>query len=174
LETALFILIVITVFIAGVVGTILTLLTLPGLWLTMLVALLVQLLYGPVFSWYTLGACVAMGLAAEIYELVASSVGARRSGGGAPGAWGALGGGFVGAIVGTFLIPIPIFGTLAGAVLGAGAGAFVGERGISRQTWRHSLRVGAGAAKGRFIATIVKSAVAAAMALTLCIAVLVP
>jgi len=173
LETALFILIVVCIFVAGVVGTLLTLLTLPGLWLTLLVALLVQLLYEPLFSWYTLGACVAIGLAAEIYELIASSVGAKRSGGGASGAWGALAGSILGAIAGSFLIPIPIVGTIAGAVIGAGSGAFLGERGISRQTWRHSLRVGTGAAKGRFMATIIKSAAAGVIALTLCIAVLV-
>ena len=53
-------------------------------------------------------------------------------------------------------------------------GAVTGERGISGRTWRDSMKVGAGAAKGRFLATIVKTILAAVVGLILCIAVAWP
>lgn len=181
METLWIILAVLTMFVAAGVGVILTLFTFSGVWLTLLVALTLQLAYGeflpgigPLFSWWTLGAGGAIGLAAEIIELVASAAGAKKSGGGRSGAIGSVVGGVVGAIVGSFLIPVPIVGTILGAVIGAGLGAVTGERGISGRTWRDSMKVGAGAAKGRFLATIVKTILAAVVGLILCIAVAWP
>jgi uncharacterized protein YqgC (DUF456 family) len=167
--------------IASVVGVVLTLFTFSGVWVTLLVAILLQLGYahflpevGPLFSWWTIGAGAIIGFAAELIELFASAAGAKRSGGGRSGAVGSVIGGVLGALGGSFLIPIPIVGTIAGAVIGAGLGATVGERGVAGRSWQASMKVGAGAAKGRFIATIAKTILAALVGLVLCVAVLWP
>ena len=177
METLWIILAVLVMFIAAGVGVVLTLFTFSGVWLTLLVALVLHLLYaeflpgvGPLFSWWTLGIGGAIGLAAELIELFASAAGAKKSGGGRSGAIGSVVGGILGAVFGSFLIPVPIVGTILGAVIGAGLGAVTGERGISGRTWQDSVRVGAGAAKGRFVATVVKTILAAIVGLILCVA----
>jgi hypothetical protein len=166
---------------AAGMGVVLTLFTFSGVWLTLLVAVVLQLAYaeflpevGPLFSWWTIAVSAGIGLAAELIELFASAAGASRSGGGRSGAIGSIIGGIAGAIGGSILIPVPIVGTIAGAVIGAGLGAAAGERGIGGRTWQASMRVGAGAAKGRFIATVVKTILAAVVGLILCIAVVWP
>jgi uncharacterized protein len=174
-DTLWLILAVLAMLLGAIAGVVLTALTLPGLWLTLIVAVGLQFIFGDpaLFSWWTLGVCLALAIAAEVIELVSSAAGATKSGGGRSGAWGALIGSFIGAILGTF-IPIPIVGTIAGAVIGAAAGAIMGERGIAGKTWTASLKVGAGAAKGRFLATIVKTAIAALIGLILVVAVAIP
>jgi uncharacterized protein len=168
------ILMVLVMLVAGLVGVALTILTFPGVWLTLLVALGLQLIWGPVYSWYTLGVCVGLAFLAEVFEFVASAAGATQSGGGRSGAIGAIAGSTIGALGGTFLLPIPVVGTIAGAVIGAVLGAVAGERGVSGRPWGESMRIGVGAAKGRLLATVVKSAVAALVAVVLLAGVIVP
>jgi uncharacterized protein len=158
----------------SVCGVVLTLLTLPGVWVILIVALFVQLLWGDpqVFSWWTLGAALLVALLGEAIELASSALGATRAGGGASGAIGSIVGSLVGAILGSIFIPVPIVGTVVGGVLGAGAGAIAAERGISRRPWGQSYRIGQGAAIGRLISTIVKVGVAAAVGVMLTLAVL--
>jgi uncharacterized protein YqgC (DUF456 family) len=176
LETLWLILAGLAMLIAAVGGTLLTVLTLPGLWLTLLIALVLQLVYRPepLLSWWTLGVCLGLAIIAEVIELVASAAGAAKSGGGRSGAWGSIIGSLIGALAGSFLIPVPIVGTIAGAVIGAAAGAITGERGIAGRTWRESFRIGRGAAKGRFFATVVKSGIAALIGAILTVAAFVP
>jgi uncharacterized protein len=161
---------------AGLVGIVLTILTLPGVWVTLAVALICQLIAGgdpPLFSWWTLAAAFALAIAGEIIELIASAIGAARYGGGKSGAIGSIIGSTVGAIFGTFLIPIPIVGTIAGGVIGAALGAVMAERGCGGRSWGQSCRVGQGAAIGRLLSTVAKLAVAVAVTILLMIAILV-
>ena len=152
------------------VGVALTLLTLPGIWVMIAVAIGCQIWRPELFSLWTLGVVVGLGLLAELAELVASAAGSKRAGGSRAGALLSVVGGIVGAIVGTPLIPIPVIGTLIGAVIGAGVGAFIGERGVSGQGWRVSAASAGGAAAGRLVASIVKTAFALLIALILGVA----
>ena len=160
----------------GAVGVALTALTLPGIWFTIALAGLAQWWHmdhfqGRVmFNWWTLGACVALGLAAEAIELCASAAGAARAGGSKRGAALSILGAFFGAIVGTFLIPVPIAGTIVGAALGAGLAAIVGERWAGKTDWKQVGRIGAGAAAGRLAASIVKVGFAVVIAVILGVA----
>lgn len=162
------------VLITSLVGFALTLLTLPGVWLILAVAIVMQFAWGEpaLFSWWTMAAALALALLGEIAEFGASAVGSTRAGGGTSGAVGSIIGSTIGALVGTFVIPIPIAGTIIGGVVGAGIGAIAGERGVSKRTWGQSCRIGHGAAWGRLIATVVKLGVTAAVGILLCIAVL--
>ncbi|MCC6661074.1 MAG: DUF456 family protein [Phycisphaerales bacterium] len=157
---------------ATVLGTLLTLITLPGLWFILLVALGLQWWQPGTFSWWTLGAGLVLGLLGEVIELAASGAGAKRAGGGRAGAWSAVIGALAGAIAGTFVVPI--IGSIVGGVLGAGLGAAAGERAIAGRSWSHSVRVGRGAAVGRFVAVVVKTLLTLATGIALCVAAFLP
>lgn len=161
----------ITVIVFAFLGIALTLMTLPGIWIALAAAILCQLWRPELFSWETLGAVVVIGVVAELLELLASSVGAAKMGGTRRGAIGALLGGFIGAIAGTF-IPIPIVGTVLGGAVGAGVGAIVFERHRGRMSWKNSMKVGSGAAAGRLVATIMKTGLAILAAAVLVVGVL--
>jgi uncharacterized protein YqgC (DUF456 family) len=134
---------------------------LPGTWLMVLATALVawwqwdHQMIGP----WTLVAMGILALAAEIVELTAGLLGASHAGGGWRASLGAMAGGLVGAVAGTFLIPLPLVGTLIGACVGTGlvATAVQRSRGQSPQL---ALRVGVGAFTGRLVGTLVKLALA--------------
>lgn len=156
------------VLVLGIVGVGLTLLTLPGAWLSIAVAVGCNLWQPGLISWWTIGAAVALAAIGEGLEFFASAAGAKKFGGSRPGAIAGVVGSLIGAIVGTPFLP-PI-GTVAGAVLGAGVGALVAERGLANKGWRESAQVGTGAAAGRLAATLVKTVISGAVALTLVVA----
>lgn len=165
----------IVVVICSVAGVALTLLTLPGIWLAILAAGLVQWWSiartdEAMFSWWTLGVCVGIGAAAELIELFASAAGAKKAGGTRRGAIGSVVGGLVGAIGGSIAIPIPVLGTIVGAAAGAGAGALLLEKASGEKTWVQSSKIGAGAAAGRLVATVIKSSLAGLIAVILGVA----
>lgn len=152
----------VVVVVASIVGVALTALTLPGIWVMLAAAGLCQWWYMSthanqvMFSWWTLGVCVGLGVIAEVVELVASGAGAARAGGSRTGVVGSVAGGMIGAILGTVLIPVPLVGTLVGASVGAGAGAMAGERWAGKKDLGQISRIGAGAAAGRLAASVVK------------------
>lgn len=154
----------------SVVGVVLTLLTLPGPWLILSVALLCKWWQPELLPWWAIGAAAALAVLGEVIEFLASSVGASRAGGSRSSMVGAGVGGLIGAVVGTLFIPVPLVGTLVGAALGAALGAMAAERGVARQTWKHSARVASGAARGRLLAVVGKTAAAVVMALLLIVA----
>lgn len=164
-----------TMVVCVVLGWALALLTLPGVWIMLLAASLVNWLWVPgVYSWWTIGACAGLALCGEIGEVVASAFGSKQFGGSGTGATGSVIGGLVGALVGTFAIPVPVIGTIVGSVVGAALGALVAERGIKGRTWGESHKSAAGAAVGRVAATVVKLAVAGVVGLTLLLGLLTP
>lgn len=151
-----------------VVGWALAVATLPGVWLMLLAATLVNWLWTPgVYSWWTIGVCAAVALAGELLEVVASGFGSRRFGGSGWGAAGSVVGGLLGAVVGTFVILIPLVGTIVGSVVGAALGALVAERGVKKRPWGESHKSAAGAAFGRLGATVIKVGVAGAVGVVL-------
>lgn len=163
----------IIVVLAGIIGIALTILTLPGIWFAILVAVACEIWrgggQGEFISWWTLGAAFGIGVVAEVLELVASAVGSTKMGGTKRGAIGSLIGAIVGAIAGTPFLP-PV-GIILGGAVGAGAGALLLER-HGRMSWKGSMKVGTGAAAGRFVATLTKMGLASVVAVVLSVAVM--
>lgn len=153
-------------------GPVLVIFQLPGTWLILAVAMLT--------AWWrwdlgTIGAGTLILLAllvalGEVVEFFAGAAGSRRAGGSKRGAVLAVVGGLVGAVLGSLLLPL--IGTLAGACVGAGVGAALGDRWAGRE-WGMAMRVGRGAAVGKFWGTMAKAAIAVGMWAWLVVAVVV-
>jgi len=157
-----------SVTLAALIGVALTLVTLPGMWLALLIAVGMQIWQPTLFNWWTLVACAVLAFIGEVIEFAASAAGAAKGGASKKGAFGAIGGSLIGAIVGSFFIP-PI-GTILGAVLGAGLAVAWVEMAFSQRTLTQAAKAGTGAAAGRLLATVAKTLIAACVALALCIA----
>ena len=135
----------------------LVLFALPGNWL--IVALTCLFAWwraeDDVFSIYTLIAIGVLATLGELFEFFGGMGGARKSGARWFGAFGALLGVIIGAIVCTFMIPIPMLGTVIGACLGAGVGAWVFEMAAGRKM-EESARSGLGAGLGELVGITIK------------------
>ena len=107
------------------------------------------------FSLTPLIAIVALATLAEIAEFITGVIGSKQAGGTRWGSLGALLGGAVGAIAATFLIPMPILGTLLGACGGAAIGAWALEL-YTGQKLETSLKSGVGAGVGTLVGRIIK------------------
>jgi uncharacterized protein YqgC (DUF456 family) len=133
---------------------------LPGNWLMVILTCLFAWWRWDegVFSGGTLIAIVVLALMGEMIELLAGMTGARRSGTSWRGAIAAIFGAMLGALAGTFSIPIPLVGTLTGASVGAGLAVWVVE--TSRgQSAEHSLHRAVHAGLGQILGTSSKMAV---------------
>jgi len=99
----------------------LVLVGLPGNWLMILTALLFAWWQSeaPIFSTVTLVVFCVLGLAGELFEFAAGTVGSKKAGAKIWGSVSAILGGITGAIAGMFLIPVPVIGSLTGACAGA-------------------------------------------------------
>jgi uncharacterized protein YqgC (DUF456 family) len=144
-------------FLVLLIGLAINLLGLPGLWLMVAGFGIYAFATGwNVFvGWPSLIALLVLALLAEVVELFAGAAGATAAGGRTRGMIGAVVGGFIGAI-GFSFIPVPVVAQIVGACLGAFIGAGVME--YSDRDLAHSLRVGYGAAKGRFWGIVSKLA----------------
>ena len=143
---------------------------LPGTWLMVLFAVILEW-WQPgqfMFSWTTL--CVAAGLAVlgEVLEFALGAVGSRQAGGSKRAAALAIIGSMVGGIAGTAL-PVPIVGTLIGACVGAFGGSLMGDLWAGRPVFP-SVEAGRQAAIGRFWGSVAKLAVGAVIVVVLMIA----
>jgi uncharacterized protein YqgC (DUF456 family) len=152
-------------------GLFVNILGLPGLWLLVASVIGYALVTGwnVHVGWPLVWTLVALGILAEIVEFVAGGAGAKTAGG----TKRAMIGGIIGAIVGgvflSFLLPIPIVGTVFGACLGAFLGAAAVELAIYRDVHR-AARVGTGAARGRFWGILYKTGIGLVMFITAAIA----
>jgi uncharacterized protein YqgC (DUF456 family) len=127
---------------------------LPGTWLMVLLAALVEW-WQPdefLYSWPVLYLAAGLALLGEILEFLLGATGARRAGGSKRGA--------VLAIIGGIL------GTLIGACIGAFAGSLLGDLWAGRPI-AHSIDAGKGAAAGRLWGTIAKMGVGGAIVVLL-------
>jgi len=152
------------------VGMAMTAITLPGIWTMAAGAVLLALGFPDYVGWWTVGALLGIAALSELVDFIASALGVKRMGGSKSGAVGSVIGTLVGAIGGTFLIPIPIVGSIVGGVIGAGGGAFLAERGIAERTIKESVKSGSGAAAGRLVSMVIKfmlSGAAAAVLMTM-------
>jgi uncharacterized protein YqgC (DUF456 family) len=134
----------------------------PGNWLMVIAtAAFAWLLRGQNFiSVYTLIAITLLAVLGELLELLGGMGAAKRAGAGFWGSLGAIAGAMSGAVVGTFAIPIPIIGTLAGSAIGAAAGSAI-LSGAKGQNRRASLAVHTGI--GQFIGSSMKLMVGVVM-----------
>ena len=156
-----------------------TLLGLPGIWLMIALAGVIDLIDVMVFDqtisfgWVSLLIAFLLAMLGEFLEFMAGAAGAKAGGANRRGIIGALIGGFFGGIAGTFIIPIPLIGTFVGAAIGAGLGAFIGEITKAGATITGSLKPAGGAAAGRVAGTLSKTIVAAITWIALSIAVFI-
>ena len=144
-------------------GVVLSAVRLPGIWLIVGGAALM----GWLSQWGLIGVkpllwVCGLAVLAEILEFLMSAMITRQAGGSGRAAWGALIGGFAGLL---FLsIPLPIVGSIIGALTGCFLGAAIGElahQGIfSHKTVTHGTRVGVFAAIGFAFGSAVKVALA--------------
>jgi uncharacterized protein YqgC (DUF456 family) len=151
------------------VGLLVNIVGLPGLWL--IVASLAGYAWLTGFDvyvgWPSLISVLVLAGLAEVAEFVAGSAGAAEAGGSKRAMLGAIVGGVLGGVL--LSIPIPLIGAIIGACLGAFLGSAVIELAIRRDLL-HSMRVGTGAAKGRFWGIVIKLAFGAVMLLVVAVA----
>ncbi|MBL9150097.1 MAG: DUF456 domain-containing protein [Phycisphaerae bacterium] len=151
-------------------GILVQLAGLPGTWLILLFAVflraveaLVPLGSEPVFGWPTFAILTGLALLAELVEFLAAAAGAKTGGASKRGMTGAVAGGLLGALFGTFLIPIPVVGSVIGAAAGSAIGAIAGELSVGGKELRSTMKPAAGAVAGRLLGTLAKTGFAAAM-----------
>ena len=153
--------------------------SLPGGWIVLALACIIEFIDGlylsagreQTFGWWLLGGSLLLLVLGEVLEFAAGAAGTKAGGGSKRGMIGALIGGIAGALVFTFLVPIPFVGSLIGALLGTFAGAVVGEiGGLAPKTLRGSMRPALGATIGRVIGTTSKIGIAIAVWIGLSIA----
>ncbi|MGH7134451.1 MAG: DUF456 family protein [Pirellulales bacterium] len=157
-------------FLALIAGWCLTMLSMPGNWLMVAaVALFAWLAPSATFDigWPIVALLVGLAVVAELLELAASALGAKRAGGSRRGAVLAIFGSVAGALVGAGVgLPIPVIGSLVAAILFAGAGALVGA--MLGETWKgrtlaESWKVGQSAFWGRLLGALAKTGIATAI-----------
>ncbi|MCA9740868.1 MAG: DUF456 domain-containing protein [Deferribacteres bacterium] len=148
-------------FIGLLVGIVLIPFGLPG---TFLIAAL-ALVHGLLTSFLPLTVnfvLILFGLAvlAEVIEFFLGAVAAKKFGGSKYAMWGAVIGGFVGAVFATGIMPV--VGTLIGAFAGAFVGAFLFEY-MHAKNVENALRVGFGAFLGAVSGKLMKITLGIAM-----------
>ena len=130
---------------------------LPGNWLMVIsTALFVWWRWDDgIFSMAVLIMIAILALIGELIEFFAGVGSAKKAGAGWGAALASISGMFAGAVLGTFLIPFPIAGTLLGACIGAGLVTWSVER-LSGKTHDKSVKSGLGAGIGVFLGTTTK------------------
>ncbi|MHC4289409.1 MAG: DUF456 domain-containing protein [Planctomycetota bacterium] len=147
--------------------------TLPGNWLMIISTCLFAWWKWDVnprpFNWPLLVAITILALIAELIEFFAGVGGAKKAGAGWLGALAAIGGAIIGALAGTAIIPIPVFGTMLGACFGAGLTTWIVER-IAGKEHDASVRSGMGAGTGVLVGTLSKFCIGCVIWLLIAIA----
>lgn len=149
--------------IAVLAGLFINILGLPGLWL--MVVAVIGYAWATDFAyigWWTIGIIIALGLLAELVEFFAGAAGSAKAGGSKRGMAGAIIGGVVGGIVGTPIFPV--VGTIIGSIIGCALGAYLIETSVGK-THTEATSISIGAAKGRFVGLVAKSAFGIVMGL---------
>jgi len=135
-------------------GLFMVMLTLPGLWLMAAASAGYCLLtHRHYLGGRTLIALLILALLSEAAEIGIGGAAARKAGGGRRGMIGGILGGIAGGLLGSFIFPLVL--TVVGVCLGSFVGAAAFEL-LGGEAADHSLRVGLGAAKGRFLGVIGK------------------
>lgn len=133
----------------------------PGTFLIVIDAFIFALVSGfQSITWGFLGVLLGLSILVELVEFFLGAAAARKYGSSKWGMWGAIIGGFIGALWATPFSPI--LGTIFGAFIGAFIGAFVFEF-IRFSDSARALRAGWGAFLGAFTGRLLKLLVAIIM-----------
>ena len=153
----------------------LVLFALPGNWLMVVSTVLFAWWQwdAGVFSKYTLIFITLLAVVGEIFEFMGGYSGARRGGASFFSSLSAIAGAIFGAILGTFLLPVPILGTMAGACLGAAGLSMAAELIVGKKSLP-AARAGVGAGVGQFVGIMSKFTVGCLIWLIVAIAALWP
>jgi uncharacterized protein YqgC (DUF456 family) len=150
------------------VGFAMSCLSLSGTWLVLLASGIVAWIRWPGFPGIgTLITFFLLCIGVEILEAVASAWGVQKRGGSKAAGWAALGGGFLGMILGS-AIPIPIVGNLIGMIAGSFGCAFLVEQAKMKKA-EHAAHVATGAVLARLGVIFLKTGITLAMILVLAI-----
>ena len=153
-------------FLLGVTCLMLTVAGLPGVWVLLLGAVIVELMdpfwlgagQAVTFGWIPIVLCLLVALVGEGIEFLAGAWGVQMGGGSRRGMIGAVVGGVIGAVIATPIIPI--VGTFLGAFLGTFAGAMFAEvTGQESRKAKEALGPALWATVGRAVGTMGKVAV---------------
>jgi len=165
MSIALFIVVVLLFVLIGIVSIVGIIFGVPGTWVILITALIIELsdglwrdpdAAGGSFTLWVFIGCVVLALLGEAAELFSGMYGAKRGGSTRRGMWGALFGGIIGAVAGTFMLPVPLVGSLVGSVAGTFAGAMIMELGNPELRTSGAVRPAIGATLGRLAGTIIK------------------
>jgi uncharacterized protein len=133
----------------GMVGIVLPIL--PGtflIWLTVLLFYIVERALGfAAIDLLSFGVITVIALVAGTSEFWLPLLGARKSGSSRR----AMVAGMIGAIIGTFVLPIPLIGTIVGYAVGVLLGEYQ-----KHGEWNRALRASAGGLAGWGIATVLQ------------------
>ncbi len=159
----------------------LVLLGVPGTWAMLLGAVGIELFDGAwlagadptTFGWGLLALAAAFAAFGEGVDLVSGVLGARKAGASRAGIAAGFAGTVLGALAGTWWIPIPLVGSLIGALAGTFLGALGGEA-LVRSEPRDAVKPAVFATVGRLAGTAVKAGIGGAIWLVLVGAALVP
>jgi uncharacterized protein YqgC (DUF456 family) len=155
------------------VGFALSCLSLSGTWVVLGAALLVAWNRWPEFPGIgTLIVFLLLCITAEIIEAFAGAWGVQKRGGSKAAGWAALGGGLLGMLLGTAVIPIPVAGSLAGMIIGSFGCAFLAEHAKMKRTG-HAAHVATGAVLARVGVIFLKVGITLLMSLVLAIGIAV-
>ena len=150
------------------VGFVLSCLSLSGTWLVLAATGLVAWARWPEFPGIgTLVVFLLLCIGVEILEALAAAWGVKKRGGSKAAGWAALGGGFLGMILGSFL-PIPVIGNLLGMIAGSFGCAFLVEHAKMKRA-AHAAHVATGAVLARLGVVFLKVGITLAMTATLII-----
>lgn len=153
-------------------GFILSCLSLSGTWLVFGASILVAWKRWPDFPGLpVLVLFLVLCIGVEVAEALAGAWGVQRRGGSRAAGWAALGGGFIGMVLGGF-IPIPVIGSLIGMLAGSFGCAFLVEHARMKKA-DHAAHVATGAVLARVGVIFLKVGVTLAMAFILAIGVAV-
>ncbi len=150
-------------------GFALSCLSLSGTWLVLLAAGLAAWQNWPEFPGIgTLVLFLVVCIAVELAEGMAGLWGVERRNGSKSAGWAAVGGGFLGMLLGGAFIPIPIVGSLLGMLLGCFGCAFLVEYAKIKKA-DHAAHVATGAILARIGVLVLKVGATLAMILVLAI-----
>ena len=152
------------------VGIILTLGGGPGNFVILIGAIAYNLItWSMEISYLTLGIVLAIAIAGEVLEYVIGIKAAKSGGASRAGVTGAIIGGLAGAIIG---VPVFLIGSLIGMFIGAFLGAVVAELSVEKKPFKHAVKAGIGAFKGRVGAIMVKELLGVVMIIVIVMAAL--
>lgn len=155
------------------VGFVLSCLSLSGTWVVFGATLLVAWKRWPDFPGIgTLIVFLLICISVEIIEAFAGAWGVQKRGGSKAAGWAALGGGLLGMLIGTAVIPVPVVGSLAGMISGSFVCAFLVEQTKMKQA-DHAAHVATGAVLARLGVIFLKVGMTLLMTLILAIGVAV-